>query len=162
MKLKMAIALALFMGILSSAAVADTIGNAGATQLQREAVSLLSAGEISTAASQQFLQRNHFDTEDVQWQRVGQVIHGPYYIPDGEEEGEGVPYVFAFNQGRSIVGLGGWLPANVLARLKATPTVRCQKMKPQHDMWMCAHQSATSKTQQTFMQEMQRLARNAG
>lgn len=145
----------------SGAASAATIGNAGAAQLQRDAVSLLAQGQISTQDSQQFLKRNRFDVEDVQWQKNGQVIHGPYYIPDGDEEGENVPYAFAVNQGRSIVGIGGWLPAPLLTRLQKTPNVRCQKIDVQNGLWLCAHASATAQTKQVFVKELRYLAQHS-
>ena len=153
--------LTLGMCVVSGMASAQTIGNAGAAQLQRDAVSLLAQGQISTQDSQQFLKRNRFDVEDVQWQKNGQVIHGPYYIPDGDEEGENVPYAFAVNQGRSIVGIGGWLPAPLLTRLQKTPNVRCQKIDVQNGLWLCAHASATAQTKQVFVKELRYLAQHS-
>ena len=111
--------------------------------------------------SQQFLKRNRFDVEDVQWQKNGQVIHGPYYLPDGDEEGENVPYAFAVNQGRSIVGLGGWLPAPLLTRLQKTPNVRCQKIDVQNGLWLCAHASATAQTKQVLVKELRYWAQHS-
>ena len=80
----------------------------------------------------------------MQWHKNGQAIHGPYYLPDGDEEGENVSDAFAVNQGRSIVGLGGWLPVALLTRLQKTPNVRCQKINVQNSLWLCAHASAAA------------------
>ena len=158
---KMCLLWGLAMGLCSVMAHAEIIGNAGAKQLQNEAVALLAQADISSQSSQQFLQRNHFDTDGVQWQYNGQVMHGPYYIPDGDEEGEAVPYVFAYNQNRSIVGIGGWLPAPLLKRLQAEPNVRCQKFTKEYALWSCAHSSATAQTQKTFMRDLKYLADNS-
>lgn len=59
--------LTLGMCVVSGMASAQTIGNAGAAQLQRDAVSLLAQSQVSVQDSQQFLKRNRFDVEDVQW-----------------------------------------------------------------------------------------------
>ena len=154
-------ALALGACLVSSVASAQTIGNAGAAQLQRDAANLLAQSQISVQDSQQFLKRNRFDVEDVEWQKNGQVIHGPYYTPDGDEEGENVPYVFALNQGRSIVGIGGWLPAKLLKSLQAIPNVGCQRIDAKSGLWLCAHASATTQTKQVFVKELRYLAQHS-
>ena len=102
-----------------------------------------------------------FDVEDVQWHKNGQAIHGPYYLPDGDEEGENVSDAFAMNQGRSIVGLGGWLPVALLTRLQKIPNVRCQKIDVQNGLWLCAHASATAQTKQVFVKELRYLAQHS-
>ena len=78
----------------------------------------MSKAQSVRKATSNFIKRNRFDVEDVQWQKNGQVTHGPYDIPDGDEEGENVPYALAVNQGRSIAGIGGWLPTPLLKRLQ--------------------------------------------
>ena len=91
----------------------------------------------------------------------GQVIHGPYDIPDGDEEGENVPYAFAVNQSYSIVGIGGWLPAPLLTRLQKTLNVRCQKINVPNSFWLCVHASATAQTKQGFVKELRYLAQHS-
>ena len=61
---------------------------------------------------------------------------------------------FAVNQGRSIVGLGGWLPVALLTRLQKTPNVRCQKINVQNSLWLCAHASDAAPTKQVLVKEL--------
>ncbi len=154
--------LGLGLSLFAVSASADVIGNAAAKQLQQDTLELFtSASSISPQASQKYLKRNHFETESVNWNKNGQVIHGPFYIPDGQEEGEAIPYLFAFNQGKSIVGVGGWIPETLLAKLKSNPTVKCKKISKSTNIWLCAHSSASAVTQQTFTKEILYLAENS-
>lgn len=150
--------LGLGLVMVATMASADVVNNAGAKQLQQEAVTLLQTSQITEQNSQAFLKRNRFDIADMAWGRNGQVIHGPYYVPNGEEEGENVPYVFAYNQGKNVVGIGGWLPAPLLTRLQALPTVKCQRIPKEQAMWVCAHRSATTQTTATFGRDLAYLA----
>ena len=141
---------------------AQTINNAGVKRLEQSALALFANMQApSESASRQFLISNRFDIDDVQWQKAGQVIHGPYHIRDGEEEGDNVPYAFVYNQGKNVVGIGGWLNRNWVNQLNALPNVKCKNLPKDPQLWVCAHQAAPVAATNAFIKQLTWLSENA-
>ena len=151
------------LGLVSLMAVAsgETINNAGTKRLQQEALALLSQTTVSEQASANFLKRNRFDLEDVNWKQPAQVIHGPYHMVDGDEEADNVPYVFAFNQGKTVAGVAGWLKPAFVKQLQALPTLKCSTAPKDRQLWVCAHTNTPASITQKFVRDLSEMMENA-
>lgn len=146
------------MGAMASA---EIVNNAGVKRLEQDAVALLSQASITPERSMAFVTNNHFDLDDVQWQKTAQVIHGPYHMIDGDEEADNTPYLFAYNQGKNIVGVGGFLKPALLKKLQALPQVTCQNTRQNPQLWACAHPSASNDNTKKFLRDLQWLMENS-
>lgn len=148
----------LSMGAMASA---EIVNNAGVKRLEQDAVALLSQTTITPERSMAFLKNNRFDLDDVVWQKTAQVIHGPYHMIDGDEEADNTPYLFAYNQGKNIVGVGGFLQPELLKKLRASPQVTCKNVRQSPELWACAHSSAQAENTQKFLRDLQWLMENS-
>ncbi|AUZ05883.2 hypothetical protein [Vitreoscilla stercoraria] len=146
------------MGAMASA---EIINNAGMKRLEQDAVTLLSQANITPERSMAFLKNNRFDLDDVNWKQPAQVIHGPYHMIDGDEEADNTPYLFAYNQGENIVGVGGFLQPALLKKLQALPQVTCQNTQSYPELWACAHSSAPVENTKQFLRDLQWLMENS-
>lgn len=126
---------------------ANLANDEGIQKLENELIELLKTKNLSDKKSQEFLKRNAFSLDDVEWKKNGNVIHGPFHLASGQEELIGaIPYVFAFNQGQKIVGVGGHLKPELVRKLKRLPTVTCNQTKLKNAQIeyysTCYHQSS--------------------
>lgn len=135
---------------------ANVTDDQGIKKLENDLIELFKAKSLSDKKSQDFLKKNAFELESVEWKKNGNVIHGPFHLPNGQEEVEvAIPYVFAFNQGQKIVGVGGHLSPELVRKLKRLPTVTCNETKlknAQIEFYStCYHQASVKpKTVQQF------------
>ena len=142
--------------VLSVQLHANITNNQGIEKLEKQLIQLLEAKNVSEKNSQDFLKQNGFNLDEIDWKKNGNVIHGPFYLQDGHEEVEvAIPYVFAFNQGKKVVGVGGHLSDELVRKLKRISTVACYETKLKNaqipSYHTCYHQASIKpKTVQQF------------
>lgn len=144
---------ALFM----SAAHAD----ADIKNLQAKTFNFFQAAMITDVKSQEFL-KNSFSVDNDTFRKNGSVIYSTY----SPEEYYGMPFAFAFNEGKKIVGIGGALTDESEAffkKIATSPNMQCKTKETRfNDIRICSHKTAKPETIRKFTTDLSYLMENAG
>lgn len=130
--------------------------------VESNTLKFLGAPKITEEASAEYLKNSGFRTEEDSFAKDATIIHNRLTVADGE----GQPFLFAFNEGNRIVGVASSYDSSNSAffeNLAKLDGVTCIKQKSRFSsLATCHHTSVKPETVKKFQRNFKILMENAG